>query len=80
MAGTTAFELTTGYNAISAEPNFSGRYDGASCPVFNVTYNVSGANTDDVVSKLERVTGDLKDFVLDVMENERTDSARRAYR
>lgn len=80
MAGIAASELASGRDAVSADPGYPNGYADPFSPVFNVTYNVSGTNTDDVVTELEQFTGNLRDLILDIIEKERIDSIRRAYR
>lgn len=68
------------HDAIPAEIGSASGDTGVFSPVFNVTYNVSGGNPEGVVSGLEQFTSNLQEFILEVVENERVNATRRAYR
>lgn len=79
MAGIEAFPSLARNEAVSAQPGPSG---GGNHIILNVSpsYSISGVgNTSDIATVLKEAASDLKDYILDVLEDAGIDSARRAY-
>ena len=79
MAGIEAFPSLGRNEAVSAQP---GPSVGGNHIVLNVSpsYSISGVgNTSDIATVLREAASDLKDYILEVLEDAGIDSARRAY-
>ena len=79
MAGIEAFPASARNEAVSAQP---GPSTGGNHIVLNVSpsYSISGVNNpSDIATVLREAAGELKDYILDVLEDAGIDSARRAF-
>lgn len=79
MAGIEAFPSSARNEAVSAHP---GPSVGGNHIILTVSpsYSISGVgNTSDIATVLKEAASDLKDYILDVLEDAGIDSARRAY-
>lgn len=79
MAGIEAFPSLARNEAVSAQP---GPSVGGNHIILTVSpsYSISGVgNTSDIATVLKEAASDLKDYILDVLEDAGIDSARRAY-
>lgn len=79
MAGIEAFPSLARNEAVSAQP---GPSVGGNHIILNVSpsYSISGVgNTSDIANVLREAASDLKDYILEVLEDAGIDSARRAY-
>lgn len=79
MAGIEAFPSSARNEAVSAQP---GPSVGGNHIILTVSpsYSISGVgNTSDIATVLKEAASDLKDYILDVLEDAGIDSARRAY-
>jgi len=79
MAGIEAFPSLARNEAVSAQP---GPSVGGNHIILTVSpsYSISGVgNTSDIATVLREAASDLKDYILDVLEDAGIDSARRAY-
>lgn len=79
MAGIEAFPSLARNEAVSAQP---GPSVGGNHIILTVSpsYSISGVgNTSDIATVLKEAASDLKDYILDVLEDAGIDSARRSY-
>lgn len=79
-AASAAVKTVDAVSVVSAVPDIAGRTGGVSNPVFNISYNISGVgSTSELKAMLEERDRDLKEYILEVLEEERIDGARRSY-
>lgn len=79
MAGIEAFPSSARNEAVSAHPGPSVGGNHITLTV-SPSYSISGVgNTSDIATVLKEAASDLKDYILDVLEDAGIDSARRAY-
>ena len=79
-AASAAVKTVDAVSVVSAVPDIAGRTGGVSNPVFNISYNISGVgDTSELKAMLEERDRDLKEYILEVLEEERIDGARRSY-
>ncbi|MDD3926826.1 MAG: hypothetical protein PHT33_09230, partial [bacterium] len=73
---------TRAIDSVSAIPSNAGIIGGAASPVFNINYDFTGASVGSVPeleTMLQRRDNNLKEYILEVMDDEARDKSRRAF-
>ncbi len=72
--------MNGGHDAVSVDSGGStATHSGSFAPTFNVTYNVSGTNTEGITNALTASNNDLRQFICEVIDDRVADIQRRSY-